>query len=365
MIKFKTLLIATCSAGLLVRPGIALELRDLKKEEVPGGAVFSGVTPHGVKLNMNYDLVVGAGIALSAVGAALQAGRNDQVDQELNAIVNSLADLRRLLVEIIDVLNNLGARIDASNRANTVEFIRTQLIAQAEILQTRLARFAVDKPYAKAEARRLLDTFEPPAFQIRQYGVSPFNADILAMLLLRTMYKYEDEPRNKEIRRTTWQQYVNYFKNQVLNPAESTSLTALLSANETNARDAHLATTTFQPVVRYASYHQGRCDYTLDIIFSGNINSGYSAQPSRQQVDCSEPRGGPGGGGHPFSLALDTVRTASGDAGWEQFMYQELGRRNGLRNQYLTSSANAVALKPMIELAKQAQAAAEAFVNDP
>lgn len=336
--------------------------KDAQIEDIDGAQFIKLKTDHGawfyVPLPTILMIIEGAKLVSDIMRNAQAILTTDKTQELLGEIVSRLEEIKTLLTQIIDLLRDIGSVIREENRIQTMNFLQNAILAQIQVLQTRLPGMQADPDYAKREASEMLRDFEIEAAKIRLVGCAPFQTCILAMVYQRELYRFKGEL--KATRVLAFTQYAEYFGKAVLGDSPD-SLTTLLKHSETSAS---IAAAQLNDLIKITEIYGGKsqsiddafiCSSEVWYKITGDLNSEFHATSEERNRHCS-----PRGSGRP-QLFYDPKRS-------QHFLnaniQAELAVRNGLRTDYLNHSANAKALLKLIENAQEAADVAKKFIAE-
>jgi hypothetical protein len=177
--------------------------------------LVEAITEDGNAIMLFVEPITLISAAAGIIGSALQSGQNWRINEGLSHIENKLEAIQTSLLLVIDLLKNMGAIIRDADRQNTIEFIKTNLLAQIDVFVHKLPELESHPERAHKIAQKLLDQFETPAAQIRRYGPMTADTSAIAMLHLYALYEYANE--YKPNRKMVFQQYKNILMMYVTN----------------------------------------------------------------------------------------------------------------------------------------------------
>ncbi|HYD69279.1 hypothetical protein [Azospirillum sp.] len=339
-----------------------------KKHDLNGVQVFQLRTAHNVTFYVNpYTIVAiveGVKLLTDIIVNAKEILNKDQTQEKLDHISRQIEEVKGLMLQVLDVLSNLGNVIDERLKVNTEAFVRDRLLTQVGIIQDEMPEMLRSGSHARAVANGLLEVFREPAYQLMLYGATSFQAVILAMVHHRELLRFADKKRETVV--NVFERYERYFREVVLGEENDGSLPALIQKSQASGDELKAQLDRVPRAFKYADDHSSDdfeiCDYEVWLVFDGDIESSFKAHREHRNVRCrNRGRGGRG----EMSVIVDPQNLFySGDEGWEQRMKAEVNRLNSLRNAYLRSEANVQALTTLLSVAREAHAAAQQFLRE-
>jgi hypothetical protein len=328
---------------------------------VHGEPKFRVETRDGVQMYVNPALILAILQGAKYISGILADSAANNNSEMLQRITERLEEIKTLLIRVIDLIESIGDVIDEHVKALLLEFIRTKLLGQISVFETKLPSMEHDRGYAKHEAAALLRSFEQDAAQVRNYGPAPFETAILAMVHQRALCRFADEPKKNQ--HVLFRQYQSYFK------TTSDTLEVLLAGQQKLQSACKANFDALPKEIMYAhcqwDSEDSYGDFDLYLVFKGSLDDGaeHRVVGNRENRNAHEHRrgGGAGGGHRPFSSKAVIF---SDDQGWEQRLQEQVALRNSLRDRYLNAAENVLMLDVLKKTAAEAEQAAGAYLKE-